>query len=483
MASAALAVPPIFSTCSRPPRPSDRKGAPVVVIVGAGLAGLTAAYQLRQRGIPSTVYEAASRIGGRVYSVADRVAPGSITEFGGEYIDSVHGDMLALAHTFGLELVDLEDPTFATLDDTLWFDGKRWTDADLVAAIRPYVERIAADAASIPDSPEQLRFMPESKAVRLDSMSLASYLASLGMTGWIRSFIETAFVTENGLELDSQSTLAFLRMVSTDVSSDRFDQFGDSDERFKVRGGNARIVSALAQPLQSSIETGYVLERIAAVGERYQLTFRKSLRAVEVLADVIICAIPFSVLREVDLRLPLSEAKRDVIQNLRYGANSKTMFSFAEAFWRRNGDNGFIYTDLGPQLVWDNTALQGLSSGGLTCFNGGALCREISALSTPAVTERLMRDIIAVWPDAQNHTPLRTDRMNWPSYAWSKGSYSSYGPRETTRWAGIEGMPEGRLFFAGEHCSVQHKGYMNGAVETGRMAAQAVATLIGKERG
>lgn len=475
--SAAAMVPSWLSGCARPhDRPVST--AARVAIVGGGIAGMRAAHHLRElpggSALKIDVFEAASRIGGRIYSVKDLLVNGGVTEMGGEFIDSDHHEMLSLAKAFGLGLIDLEQEPYGSLDEVFFFDGRHYTEADIVREIAPVLERMQHDIDRLPSNVSALASSP---AAALDTMSLESYVTSLGLTGWLRSFIDVAFVTENGLELGDQSALNMLTMISTDISSGSFKRYGASDERYKVLGGNQQIVNALARNLQDHIHVGHTLERIAMVGDRYALTFRRDLTSVEIDADIVVLAIPFTTLRDVRIDVAMPDAKRRAINELRYGNNSKVVMSFDRPFWRDGGHNGVAFTDLSLQNVWENTAMLDTPAAGLTIFNGGAMSRTIGRMEKDELLPRITSELSQIWPSITEHPPGRVERFAWAQYPYSKGSYSGYGPGQWTQFFGVESQPIGRIFFAGEHCSARYKGFMNGAAESGVAAAEAVARL------
>lgn len=478
MAAVATSLPPLLVSCGKA---SDipRTHHPRIVIVGAGLAGLHAAYRLHKLGITADVYEASAHLGGRVRTAQDYVIDGAYTELGGEFIDSVHSDMLSLASEFNLELMDLESGNFAKQTSCFWFGGQLVTEEELANALAPYIERFRSDVAMLPGSMSQLS---NSMAVGYDAISLEAYFTSVGVTGWIRGFLETAFVTENGLELGEQSALNALSIMSTDLSDGVFRPYGESDERFKVVGGNEKIPSALAKGIRERIHTSYALERIAMRGTQFVLTFRKDLATVDVPADIVLCTLPFTVLRTIGIDVPMPEKKRRAIDTLRYGSNAKIAIAVDEPFWHRDEYNGVLFSDQAFQLAWDHTAFQPTAKGGLTFFSGGAMCRELGKRPLESVVRELYAQLEQPWPRSSNHPVLASKRFHWPSYQFSRGSYSSYGPGQWAELYGSEFEPVGNLYFAGEHCSTRFKGYMNGAAETGRRAADEIAKAVGALR-
>ena len=145
------------------------------MIVGAGIAGLSAAWRLREAGVPSRVYEAQARVGGRMLSLRDHFPNGQVIELGGELIDTGHVRIRKLAQDLGLVLDDLLEGETAA--DTWWFDGRRIGEAEIVQAFAPLVPAIVADVDALGDG--ALDYRDANTAFRaLDAMSIADWLDS-----------------------------------------------------------------------------------------------------------------------------------------------------------------------------------------------------------------------------------------------------------------------------------------------------------------
>ena len=209
-----------------------QKPAPRIVIVGAGLAGLNALHTLKKVGIDATIYEASGRTSGRIMSVQGAMGAGTWTEFGGEYMDTNHADMMDLAKEFNLELMDIVQPSEATLiKETYFFNGQHYTEKDVIEAFRAFAPRLKRDQESLP---EIVDYTNKSKSARrFDNMSISEYLTNIGASGWIKRFIEIAYTSEYGLSSEVQSSLNFLLYISPDTEGGHFDLYGDSDERYK----------------------------------------------------------------------------------------------------------------------------------------------------------------------------------------------------------------------------------------------------------
>jgi monoamine oxidase len=448
-----------------------RRRGPRIVVVGAGLAGLRATLLLQEAGLDPTLYTAESRPGGRVASAPNLVAPGVVTEIGGEFIDSGHEDMLALVDRFGLDLIDMQEAQ-AGLRASYHFDGRDLSEAEVVAAFRPVAARMEADLARLGAVTDFRRSTPYAR--QIDRMPLAEYLGRVGASGFLYELLDAAYTTEYGLDIGRQSPLNLLFLIGTDTS-ESFDVFGASDERYQVRGGNARVVQALARAVQGRIVADRPLVALRPAGGGYALTFGGL--AGEVPADLVILCLPFTMLRGVDLRVPMPAAKRRAIAELGYGTNAKLLLGTRGRPWRDLGRDGSSFTDRGYQGSWEGSAGYPGPAGALTLYTGGAVGLSLGRGTPAEQAARFAPAVEATFPGtAASLTTAR--RAFWPGEPWVRASYACYLPGQWTTIAGAEILPVGDLYFAGEHCSLDYQGYMNGAVETGRRVAARVAHRV-----
>lgn len=454
---------------SRPPSSSGGD----VVIVGAGIAGLSAATRLRQSGVPTRVFEAQDRVGGRMLSLRDHFPDGQVCELGGELIDSGHTRMRELVPQLGLALDDLLDEPPGIIAESWFFDGRLRSEREVIEAFAPLAQRIAAAYASLPD--DGVSHGTQGPAAALDTMSISAWLDAQQSSGWLRALIEVAYTTEMGLDCDEQSALNLIDFISTEL--DHFRIFGDSDERFHVRGGNDQVTSALATRLGSAVETGHVLEAIGRrANGRYRLGFRKGGASIDIEADQVVLAIPLTTLRRVRIDVPLPAATRSTIDTLGYGNNTKLMIGFNERVWRSNHQrNGSLFTDAAPQSTWETSRAQAGAHGILTNFTGGRHAVAISTGNAKAHADAAVAALEPAFPGlAAARVGAREVRMPWPTNPWVMGSYACLRPGQWTTLAGILNAPVDRLHFAGEHCAVDNQGFMEGGVESGYAVADAI---------
>ncbi|GAA2626927.1 flavin monoamine oxidase family protein [Paractinoplanes durhamensis] len=453
-------------------RPARADSAARIVVIGAGLAGLTAAYELGKAGYRATVIEAADRIGGRCYT--DRSSfGGQIAEFGGELIDTGHEAILGLIDELGLSTTNLIEAEPAGSEPLYHFGGVPWSYADAQNDLAIVAERAAADAeaAGFPTT-----YYSSTRAGRaLDAMSVDDWIKTRvpgGLSSKAGKLLATAYTIEYGADSSEQSALNLVYLFGYQESDD-VSLFGPSDETFHVTGGNDRIVSKLAAKLSGQITTGTALRALARTSSgRWQVTAGTS---TTITADRVILALPFSTLRDVDLtKAGFPARKLTAINTSKMGTNSKLHLQFNQRVWNDLGCNGEVFTDLGFQNSWDVTRGQSGSSGILVNFTGGAAGADFASQSTTKYAQRFLAQAEPALPGLTKAWNGKATLAYWTAYPWTRGSYSYYAPGQYTTITGVEEQAVNGCHFAGEHTSLEYQGYMNGAVETGQRAAQEI---------
>ena len=440
-----------------------------VAVIGGGIAGLNAAHYLNKSGFKPIIYEAAKRTGGRMMSVIGLLADGITTELGGEFIDSSHTDMLDLCKEFNLGLLDMQTPDEVKkglIKHDFYFDNHRITEKSLIEAIKPYLLTIKKDADLI-----ATRNYKNPALIALDKLSLDEYLQKIGISGWLYELIRISFTSEMGLESDTQNCLAFISLLD-DNYDNGFDIYGESDERYKVIGGNQKVVDALAKALEGQIEREYQLESLTEKGMEYKLNFQNGK---EIYADFVIMTIPFSVLREVKMNVDMSPKKARCIKELSYGTNSKMFLGMNKRIWREQGFSGYVLSDL-VHNGWDSSQMQmnNEGAGGYSVFFGGKMGNTLNDSQVGDYLDKLNQ----IYPTMKDQFNGKKGTFNWGNSPHAKGSYACMTVGQQTAFEGVESEPINSILFAGEHCSKNSQGYMNGGAETGRKAAEELIRRI-----
>ncbi len=477
------------------PRVASARNQPIVAIVGAGIAGLTCALKLADRGLSSTVYEASARIGGRMFSNTHYWADGQVSEWCGEFIDSGHTTVQALAKRFQIPLDDLPKREPLGSQDTYYFDGDYYgqdrASSDFLASV---AARVAADAEAA-GYPTTYASFTEAGAI-LASMSVYDWIESRvpgGHESALGQLLDIAYVTEYGADSREQSALNLVYLLGYQPNDEGLSIFGESDERYHMRGGNQRLPVAMARHL-GNVKFGHALRRIAATSSgRYQLTFEKQASPCELVADYVVLAIPFAVLRDLDYsKAGFDALKHEAIQSLGRGRNAKTQLQFASRVWNGRGawpgvGNGASYSDPRYQSSWGVTRAQPGARGILAFYSGGSAVEAMTASNpfSTLLSAGAEADAMATLRRAEVVFPGLTQRWNGratqsllhrsPLYG---ASYSYWRGGQYLAVAGDEGAPQGRVVFCGEHTSQDFQGYMEGGASEGVRCARELARVL-----
>lgn len=449
-----------------------------VAVVGAGLAGLTCAYRLRQRGIDVTVYEGNTRLGGRCWTNRTAFDGGQLAEHGGELIDQSHTAIRQLAQSLGLALDNVLAAEPNGSEPLFWFDGQRYPLAAAVRDLKAVWQPLKRDyqEAGFPT----LYTSSTAAGRALDAMSVAEWISTRvpgGLASPLGQLLTIAYTIEYGAEVQDQSSLNLIYLLGV-VGQGQLRLFGPSNEKYKVRGGNDRIVTELAAGLDGRVVMGKSLGAIRARGSGWTLDFEDGST---VNADRVVLAIPFSVMRDrVDSTgAGFPVAKQRAINELGMGMNAKLALQFSTRHWYTLGNGGDSYADTGYQATWEVTRAQPGTRGILVDYTGGDVTVSQSGRMAAALAPEFLARAEPVFPGLTAQWNGKATFDDWPRNPWTLGSYSYYRVGQYTRFAGAEREMVGTCHFAGEHTSIDAQGYLDGAVESGERAAREVLAGLG----
>jgi len=448
-----------------------------VVIVGAGLAGLTAAYRLKQKGIIATVYEASTRLGGRCWTNRTSFANGQIAEHGGEFIDQAHTATRHLAQELGLPLDNVVAAEPNGSEPFYHFDGSAYSYAQAIDDMKAVWQPLKRDyvEAGYPT----LYTSSTARGRALDAMSIRTWITQNvpgGITSRLGQLLDVAYCIEYGADTTDQSALNLIYLLGA-VGQGQIRLFGPSNEKYKVRGGNDQIVSRTAAALSGQIITGKVLSAVTASGNRWTLGFEDRS---SVTADRVILALPFSVMRErVNLRnagFPIQKMR--AITELGMGQNAKLALQFSTRHWNTLGCGGDSYADTGYQATWEVTRGQTGTNGILVDYTGGSVTAKQSGRLPSALAQQFLAQVEPVLPGLSTKFTGAVSFDDWSRNPWTLGSYAYFRVGQYQRFAGAEREIVGSCHFAGEQTSQDAQGYLEGAVESGNRAAGEVVSAL-----
>ncbi len=472
-----------------------------IAIIGAGIAGLNAALTLQDAGVSATIFEATNRVGGRMHSDTTSWQNGQTSEDCGELIDSRHKTILGLANRFNLQTADLlgAEPIHST--DTDYFFGKYYTDGQAQSDFNAVWNAVKKDLNS---APFPTLYNSYTKAGSdLDHLSIYDWIETRvpgGHSSSMGRLLDVAYNIEYGDVTQIQSSLNLIYLLGFQPQPGNFRIFGASDERYHIVGGNEQLPRAIAAALPAgSIQLNTPLTGIVLNADgTYALSFNGPQGAFARTFDRVIMAIPFSVLRTVLTSDAAYHAagfdslKQTAITQLGYGKNAKLQLQFNTRYWYNlNGTapwgigNGNTYSDTGYQNTWEVTRAQNGQTGILVDYTGGGvpLASFTGDPEDPKVAAKYAKVFLSqlepVFPGiTQQWNGIAT--LDVPSVEpYLRGSYSYWKVGQYTLFSGYEKARQpnpttGKCHFAGEHCSTNFQGYMEGGAEEGARAANEI---------
>lgn len=455
-----------------------------VVILGAGAAGLAAAFELKKKKIPFRVFEASSRVGGRVQSVPVFTEAGPVAELGAEFFDNSHLELLELAKELNLPVREIK--ASSDVEAHLFsFAGKQYRVKDLLPKMKTLhapLRRVRQDLFREQDVVLSYRnaFQFE-RSSYYDSLSLKDLLDSwqTEVDPVLRQLIEVQAVNRFGVDAKDQSALHFLSTVDAEGSS-----LLGARTTYRMEGGLSSLMQTLASRVSGvipdySIKMNRALTEISYEDEVFELTFAGPEGQEKFRTRHIICTLPFSKLREVKgfFDLQISELKKEAVRSQEYATHSKGYVAFASPFWKnRSGSTpanlGNFTGDFPLAKMWDAGRSQPGNQGLLAWQCGGSAGLNITA---PAA-EQVIRDLDLFYAQVPSRIPGAAQQIQWKQRKWSLGSMAVFKPGQYMKYRGVAGEVElnGQLHFAGEHTSLRFAGTLQGAIESGQRAAAKV---------
>jgi monoamine oxidase len=444
-----------------------------IIVVGAGMAGLSTAFELSALGHDVTVLEARTRPGGRVFTLRESFADGLYADAGAMQVYDSHTRAQKYVKQFELEL----DPIRAAAPGSLMHlmgqriatkagDPPQWpfplnADEQTLTAGGLYQKYVTPQLTAVLDADAQGRLLHEFG--KYDAMTFAAYLRSLGASVNAIKILNAGLPIGLGDGGDQHSALNLLREAA--YRSLR-------KQSFTIRGGTDRLPKALASRLGDRIHYGAPVVRIEqdASGVRVIAMPRGAARTFT--ADRVVCAVPYAVLRTVAFSPALSRDTSDAMYGLPNTSVVKVFVQTRTRFWIAEGQSGGASTDLPLTLLSERTINQPGTRGILEAYVAGAAARQLCALSQEARLRSVTADIARLFPAIADQYESGTTKC-WDEDEWSRGAYAWFRPGQMTRFLPTLGKSEGRIHFAGDHTSPT-PGWMEGALHSAERVVKEV---------
>ena len=450
---------------------------PRVIVVGAGLAGLAAAYELQQAGAKVELLEQSDRVGGRVMTVRDQFDDGAWVDVGGQTTGAFYANFFYYATKF--ELPFEEQQSFRQRADyRLHLRGQLLSGAELRANPDDWpldllpVERALAPfrllnhyLAPIVEQIGTVENVLHPDFADYDQINLRQLLDKRGASA---AAIELIDHTLNYNSVDTVSALSVLR----DAVRARHMQGGQA---LNLDNGNEALPQAFAERLADRIHYRHVLRAVRQTENAVELTVDHEGTLRRMQADCIVMAIPFTALRKIEVTPALPASRQTIINELPYTQIVQTWLQTRTRFWEQGNPMSMLVSDGPLERLFDNSRRMQGERGMLINWVNGTGVSAVRADGAAQQLANVVRELDKVWPDAssQVETALAHD---W-GHTYVEGAYAHYAPGQMTRYAADIPQPIGRLHFAGEHTELVAPG-MEGALTSGKRAAAEILARL-----
>lgn len=469
-AVAALSLPGARAIAAAPRRRAVRPKR--VLVVGAGLAGLAAAWELEEAGHDVTVLEARMRPGGRVHTLRS-FADGLHAEAGAVAFSEAYAEANRYIDKLGLERSPWQVPELAPL---FHLKGRRFTAAPEGATDWPY--ELSAEERTLGPfgivNRYLLQTLPESALepggwsrpplADLDRMTLGEYMRQQGATPGAVALVRDTQWFGTGVETGSA-----LSSVVSDVA------LFMGGLPFVLADGNDRLPNGMASRLSRSIHYGVVVNGIRQDDAEVEVSAARAGSPVSYTAEQVVVTVPATVLRTLDLTPALPAPQAAAVREIPYLDATRTFLQVDRGFWHDEGVTGGAATD----LPIGNLTRYPISDLGapdrravLESLVQGEEAERLGAMDDPAIVQEVLRYAEKVHPRIRDHVEGGLVK-SWGRDPYALGHVAFPGPGDVTRYLALLQQPHGRVHFAGEHTSI-FRSTMEGALRSGIRAADEV---------
>lgn len=444
-----------------------------VIIVGAGLAGLAAGYELKRGGHNPVILEAQQRVGGRVYTLRDPFTEGLYAEVGAMRIPRAHKLTMEYIEKFGLKTNDftMDNPNAyyymggnkvraseananpALLGFDVSDEEKGKTSGQMyMRAIQPLIDLLEKNGDSAWDE----------IVAKYDQYSTREFLE---VNSWSEGMIEMFGLLANQESVMNSSFLELFREDSGNYYTNMV----------AIQGGTDRLPHAFLPELKKDIRFGAKMIAMDQSPSDVTIHYQTSAGRFSETGDYAIVTVPFPVLRHVEVLKPFHRAKQRAIRQLHYDASAKILFQCKRRFWEEDDGifGGGTMTDLPIRNMYYPDYGRETGRGIiLASYTWSEDAQRWGSLSPEDRITQALDDVAEIHPQITKEFEVGTSWM-WHDDDFAGGAFALFDPGQQTLLHDEIVKPEGRIHFAGEHASLYHA-WIQGAFESGLRAAVAI---------
>ena len=418
-----------------------------VVIIGAGISGLAAAYKLKQAGVNVTLIEARNRIGGRIFT--HKFADDNLTcELGAEWVGKSHNRLIELCNEFKLELQNHQFETH------LIFNGQHSKSGswDFSAGWKQKYENLLNHFNSLPDGSEEKN--------NYDKLDWWRFLVNNGISNKDLELKEL---------LDSTDFGETIRQVSAYAGIAEYAESSEKNEMdFHIKGGNSQIIFKLAEAVGN--ENIILKTKVEKVEQKNNgaIVYCDNGNKYEV--DNVICTVPVYSLLKINWQPALPKDYTDALNQLQYARIIKTSVLFSERFWKDESLD--MITDTLPHYFFHSTKNQEGNKGILTSYAVGDRAYVLSKMNEQKKINEICKALKPAFGDVEKYAQHAVNYY-WGADAYTQGAYAIYNKHQWLDVRETLNKNVGPVYFAGEHLA-DWQGFMEGAINSGEDAADKI---------
>ena len=433
-----------------------------IIVIGAGLAGLSSAYELDKAGYNVILVEARSRPGGRVSTYRDQFSDNLYSEMGAEYVDSTDKHVQDYCRKFNLKILPAKQ-----------YDGVN------VRGNKLSMDRIVSGDVTLPYTGTEngMLFGQEVKYIQkwinlvnrkginssevqaLDKISVEDILKEGGAPQDIIELYSYANATES---TTTPSKISALAMILSNIKTTGF---SENTVEGRIFGGNDQLPKILAEKLGKKINYNTPLYQLNYDSDGVTATVKDKGKLTNISAKKCVIALPASVLKNIDVNPGFSKEKIKCINEQAYGHAMKIAMQYKKRFWDNTNSIGQrVFTDTPLRRIYHFSIDQPGPRGILLSFTSGEDAIKLGKLSDDKRNEIAKNTCSKIWQEAPQYWERGVVKY-WNEDPWAKASYSFSGVDQKD-FREVLARPEGPVYFAGEHTAIQ-RASMNGAIESG----------------
>ena len=441
-----------------------------VIVVGAGLSGMIAARKVLEAGLTPLILEADERVGGRI--LTQEAIPGVPVELGAQWIGDTHQRMFRLAAELGVETYPQYDEGETSYDlagsgvlRENEFHARFAAELKELELVLRHLDLLAADVPV--DAPWQAP-----RALEWDAVTAGAWYDAQGLSPVARTLLEICTV---GILAVPTAEVSFLHLLFTiqtcGVTSELFAESEGGAQTTRFIGGTSEIPRRLAALVGDRIVLDVPVQLIEHTADSATVHCRGGLVA---RGRRVIVAISPTLAGRIMYDPPLPGIRDQLTQRLPNGSAMKAFFIYDEPFWRADGFNGQLISDVGPARMSNDTCIPGDDHGVILLFLEGDQARTFGRLPEAQRREALTAELVRHYGGAAAEPVFYVDG-EWSERQWTRGCYNAnHGPHVWTTYGPALSTPIGVIHWASTDTATHWSAYMEGAVDAGERAAQAV---------